>query len=199
MALRDLQSSVNTTLLFTPQTVSADTLTRDLDMRGYQFATISALIGARGDTWDTNNHIQLEVEESDDNRTWSDCANAVLQTIVTGSNTGTFAKLATAGAGTCVKETTYRGSKNFIRVVVNLTGTHSTGTIIGIMVQRYGSHKLAVPRGGTSASASTSPSTSVSPSVSSSPSRSPSTSLSPSTSRSPSASTSPSSSASPSS
>jgi hypothetical protein len=192
MALRDLQNSVNCTLLLTPQLLQAGTLTRDLDMRGYQYATIIALIGARGDTWDSSNHVQLEIEESADNASWSDAANAALQTYVTGANTGTFAKLSAAGHGTCVKKTTYRGSKAFIRVVVNLTGTHSVGTIIGLVALRYGSHNLPVPEAGTSASASTSPSSSRSPSKSASPSLSPSASQSPSTSRSPSASASPS-------
>ena len=111
-----------------------------VDLQGYESATVLVDVGAEGDTLSSSVHFEVSLEESDDNSTFTDVAQASIidGTIASG---GIFLKLDGTTGGD--PDTTggifrvgYVGNKRYIRVVLAKTGTHSNGTPIGAMVVR---------------------------------------------------------------
>ena len=111
-----------------------------VDLQGYESATVLVDVGAEGDTLSSSVYFELSLEESDDNSTFTDVAQAgvIDGTIDSG---GIFLKLDGTTGGD--PDTTggifrigYVGGKRYIRVVLAKTGTHSNGTPIGAMVVR---------------------------------------------------------------
>lgn len=104
-----------------------------IDMKGFHSCLFTAIIGAAGDTLSTTVRIELEMEESDDGSTWTDCADADVEGYVDGTNDGCWAYLDASGEAATVYQAAYKGAKRYVRCVLNLAGTHSTGTPIGVI------------------------------------------------------------------
>lgn len=111
-----------------------------VDLQGYESATVLVDVGAEGDTLSGSVYFEISLEHSDDDSTYSDCAQADIidGTIAAG---GIFLKLDgttggdpdTAGG---IFRVGYIGGKRYVRVVLAKTGTHSNGTPIGAMIVR---------------------------------------------------------------
>ena len=99
-------------------------------------------VGESGDTLSGTVYFLLELEHSDDGSTWTDCADADLSTSITGTNTGTFAKIDAAAEDDAAYKTSYVGNKPHVRCIVNAVGTHSNGTPIGVVAIRTGLQNL---------------------------------------------------------
>ena len=89
MSFFDFISNMKITQVLDPDTVTADADCASVDMQGYGGVVFVALVGATGDTLDADNDINLEIEESDDDSTFTDAADADVNESVTGANTGT--------------------------------------------------------------------------------------------------------------
>lgn len=126
--MRDMKNNLAAAVSLTAATRTADANGTGVDLQFYEGAHIVAVVGAEGDTLSGSVKIELEVEESDDDSTYTDVADADLSTTVTGTNTGTFALIDAAAEAPAVYTTDYKGSKRYIRVVWNITGTHTNGT-----------------------------------------------------------------------
>lgn len=133
MATKDLKNYIAGTASLTAANRTADANGTGVDLAGFESATIVAVVGAEGDTLGASDTISLELEESDDDSTYSDVAAADMIGGVAGSN-GQFALIDAAAEAPAVHIIGYRGTKRYIRVVDNRTGTHSTGTITGAVV-----------------------------------------------------------------
>lgn len=144
MSARDFLNNQKVTQVLDPAVITSDTNCTAVDLLGYGGVTFLALVGESGDTLSGSVYIELEVEDSADNSTFADAANAELSDYVTGTNTGTFAVIDAAAEDDAVYKTTYRGDKRYCRPVVNVTGTHSNGTPIGIVAIRHGKQYLPV-------------------------------------------------------
>lgn len=137
--IRDLENEFGTPVVSIDAAVkTADADGSSADLRGYRKALVIASIGASGDTLSGSVEINIEVEESDDNSSFTDVADASLQTSVTGANTGTFAHIDSGTEDSAIYMTTYLGSKRYIRAVVNVVGTHTNGTPIGVCILPFG-------------------------------------------------------------
>ena len=79
-----------------------------------------------------------------DHGTWTDVADTHLSRAVSGANDGCFAVLDGADDDNAVYVTQYRGHQRYCRVVVNLSGTHATGTPIGVIALRGHAHVAPV-------------------------------------------------------
>jgi uncharacterized protein (DUF927 family) len=112
---------------------NSDTNCTGVTTEGYSETCFVVDMGNSADTLDGSNYIELEVEESDDNSTYTDVANADLVKYVTGNNTGTFGVINAAAEDSTVFMTGYRGEKRYARVVISFTGTHSTGTPMSVL------------------------------------------------------------------
>ena len=105
-----------------------------VDLQGYEGALAVVTVGAEGDTLSGSVYFEISLEHSDDNSTYTDCAQAdiVDGTIAAG---GIWLMLdGTAGGNPdstgSVHQVGYRGGKRYVRLVLAKTGTHSNGTPI---------------------------------------------------------------------
>ena len=142
--MRDFENNLKHDLAVVPAVITADADGASVDMKDYSSVAFYALVGDSGDTLSSSVYILLEVEESDDDSTFTDCADADITNAVTGATTGTFKKIDAPAEDQIIAMCQYRGSKRYVRPVINVVGTHSNGTSIGIMAIRSGAENLPV-------------------------------------------------------
>ena len=134
-------SATGTTQLLAPANRTTTTTSASLDTRDGESAALLFNVGAAGDTLSGTVYIELEVQESNDNSTWTAVANTDLNNYVTGStNAGTAKKIAANADANQAYLVGYKGGMRYIRGVDRRTGTHSTGTptgIVGISGRRH--------------------------------------------------------------
>jgi hypothetical protein len=136
--MKDMSNSIATAVSLVSAVRTAAANGTGVDLQGYESATLVADVGAEGDTLSSSVYFEISIEHSDDNSSWSDCAQA---DIVDGTITagGIWLKLdGTAGgnpdtAGE-IYRVGYRGGKRYIRGVLAKTGTHSNGSPISLFV-----------------------------------------------------------------
>jgi hypothetical protein len=126
--LKDVVSNLKVVSSLLPAVRTADANGSAADLQDFSGCMVVAHIGAPGDTLSGSVKIEMELEHSDDNSTFVDCADADLSTAVTGTNTGTFAVIDANGEASQAYKVGYKGNKRYVRVVYNITGTHTTGT-----------------------------------------------------------------------
>ena len=138
--MKDLSNNISPAVSLPAAVRTAAANGTGVDLQGYESATVLVDVGAEGDTLSSSVHFEISLEESDDNSTFTDVAQASIidGTIASG---GIFLKLDGTTGGD--PDTTggifrvgYVGNKRYIRVVLAKTGTHSNGTPIGAMVVR---------------------------------------------------------------
>ena len=138
--MKDLSNNISPAVSLPAAVRTAAANGTGVDLQGYESATVLVDVGAEGDTLSSSVHFEISLEESDDDSTYTDVAQASIidGTIASG---GIFLKLdGTAGGNPDssggIFRVGYVGNKRYIRVVIAKTGTHSTGTPIGAMVVR---------------------------------------------------------------
>lgn len=136
MAKREHWSGFEYNQGFAPIILTADQNGVGVDTLGFDSTTIIFNVGISGDTLSGTVYAELEVEDSPDNSVWTDCADADLTFVTseTTNNTGTVALINAAAEDPAIHTTGYIGDKRYVRGVVNLTGTHTNGIEVGIVV-----------------------------------------------------------------
>lgn len=129
--------NIKTTQTYVAAVTTADQDTTGVDLRGYGAVAFLVDVGNSGDTLSGSVKIELEIEESADNVTYTDAANADVLDSVTGTNTGTFAVIDAPTEDSTVFVGQYVGTARYARVVINVTGTHTNGTPIGVIACRF--------------------------------------------------------------
>jgi hypothetical protein len=126
------------TSLLDPIVSNADANSAGVDLQNCDDAVLLFHIGAAVDTYSSGNKLDLEVQESDTDVSgnYTAVANADITNYVTGVNTGTVAEIIANSGCSQIYQVGYRGSKRYIRGVLNFSGTHSTGTVCGITALR---------------------------------------------------------------
>jgi hypothetical protein len=117
-------------------TRTADANGTGIDLQGYNGALVLGIIGAEGVTLSGTDKIELELEESDDDVTYTDVADADLVGYVDGTNDGCFGLFDANAEAPAVVKASYVGKKRYIRAVINYSGTHGTGTPAAVCVVR---------------------------------------------------------------
>jgi hypothetical protein len=138
--MKDLSNNISPAVSLAAAVRTAAANGTGVDLQGYESATVLVDVGAEGDTLSSSVHFEISLEESDDDSTYTDVAQASIidGTIASG---GIFLKLDGTTGGDPdstggIFRVGYVGNKRYIRVVIAKTGTHSTGTPIGAMVVR---------------------------------------------------------------
>lgn len=144
MVTRDIVSNIAVSPAMNPATLTADADGLGIDLREYGSAMFAVNVGESGDTLSGSVKIELEVEESDDDSTYTDVADSDLDTAVDGTNDGTFAVIDADAEDDAVYTVGYKGTSRYVRIVVNLTGTHTNGTPIGAVAILGHPHQLPV-------------------------------------------------------
>lgn len=99
-----------------------------VDLKGYESAVAIAHIGVSGDTLSGTVLLTPTLEESNDNITFTAVAAADME--------GAFTVVDAADEDAVVQSVGYKGSKRYLRVLVDFTGTHTTGTPISAVIVR---------------------------------------------------------------
>ena len=142
--LKDIEANLRHDQVIDPVTLTADADSSSIDMKDYRHCAFYALVGESGDTLSGSVYVELELEESADDSTFTDVADAHITNAVDGTNDGTFAKIDAAAEDDAVFMTQYSGPARYVRAVVNVTGTHTNGIPIGIVAFRFGAERVAV-------------------------------------------------------
>lgn len=142
--MRDLLNNLKVDQVIDPVVISADADGSSVDMRGYNSVAFFALIGESGDTLSGSVYIELEVEESIDDSSFTDAPDEDVRGYVAGTNDGTFGLIDAAAEDDAVYSCQYTGGKRYVRPVINVTGTHTNGTPIGILAVRSKAQVLPV-------------------------------------------------------
>jgi len=138
--MKDLSNNINPAVSIINAVKTAAGNGTGVDLQGYESATVLVDVGAEGDTLSGSVYFEISLEHSDDDSTYSDCAQADIidGTIAAG---GIFLKLDGTTGGNPdsaggIFRVGYIGGKRYVRVVLAKTGTHSNGTPIGAMIVR---------------------------------------------------------------
>jgi hypothetical protein len=140
-----LYSNTDVVSLLVPLIRNADTLSSTLDLQNCDDAALVFHIGANGDTYSGTDKLELEVQESDDDSTYTAVANSDLTNFVTGAtNPGTVKALTQNSDCSQRYMVGYKGTKRYIKGNLNFSGTHSTGTSTAILGLRGRNRALPV-------------------------------------------------------
>lgn len=129
----DLRSNLGVVQSIVPQVLSSDTNGTAMDLQGYNSCLVAVHVGNSADTLNDTNTIELELEESDDNSTFTDVAAGDMSG-EQGSSGGLWNTLDAAAEDQAVFTVGYTGAERYVRPVVNFSGTHSTGTPISAII-----------------------------------------------------------------
>lgn len=135
MASRDLVHNLSPVVGLAPAVRTATALSSACDTRGFESVVVRFHSGTFGDTASGSLYTEAELQESDDNSTYTAVANTDLlfpsgKSARTGNATGTFFQSKTTGAADTagLYEVGYIGSKRYLKVNLRLTGTHTNGS-----------------------------------------------------------------------
>ena len=142
--MRDLHNNLSVVrvldAVLTAPTVDVDGDT-DVDLQGYNGCEMVVVVGASGDTLSGSVYVSLELEESDDDSTYTDVADADMLG-ATGGGSGQFALINDPAEDDAVYTVGYIGDKRYLRLKVNVTGTHTNGIpLAACAIRGHGRHK----------------------------------------------------------
>lgn len=124
--MQDLSNNIKLMQSLAPAVRDADANGDGVDIKGYENVAIVVDSGVEGITLSGTNKIEFELEHSDDNSSWSDAESSdVIGSLGSG---GLFLTLDDNAESPQISEIEYLGSKRYVRVVANFSGTHGTGT-----------------------------------------------------------------------
>jgi len=143
---KDIYTSVLEAVSLLPAVRTADANGTGVDLRDFPAGGVllMASIGAPGITLTTSNKIQFRAEECDDDATYTPVAagdlldHSTSGLLAAGTN-GEFGNAqdgTTGNNGSQIVTAGYRGTKRYVRIVADFSGTHGTGTPLSAMVLR---------------------------------------------------------------
>lgn len=130
---RSMYDKLKVTQVLAPAVYNSDQNCSSVDMQGYNSVEFLVLMGNSADTLNGTNKIELELEESSDDASFSDVADADIQDAVDATNDGSFGLIDAPAEDTTVFRVSYIGESRYVRPVINFSGTHATGTPIGVV------------------------------------------------------------------
>ena len=128
-----LYAGAAATQMLLPQTLTATTLSSKIDLQDISDCMIEATIGVQGDTLSGSIYWEFEIQDSPDDVTYTALVDAnISNPVAARTATGTFAAIVASAGCSQVYLAAYRGNNRYVKVNVRATGSHSTGTIIGL-------------------------------------------------------------------
>ena len=132
----DLKSNIKLETSLAPILKTADVNGTGIDLKGFSSAALIVNCGANGDTFSSTVKTNLQIEHSDDNATFTDVTSNTDVTGGTVDSSGTFMTIDADGEMGKTYGIGYVGGKRYIRVVIDIVGTHSNGSIYGAVVAK---------------------------------------------------------------
>lgn len=130
--MRDLKNNISVVQCIAPVAASADANGTTIDLQGYESCTFVIDMGIEGITLSGTNKIEVELEESSDNSTWTDVTASTSVIGATPDSSGVVATFDDNAETPSVATVGYIGDKRYVRAVANFSGTHGTATPIAI-------------------------------------------------------------------
>lgn len=134
--MRDDIGGTASSFLVLPATISADNTPPVIDLAGYNGANIHVQVGVGGITFTGSNKVEFILKHGDA----SDGSDqeAVTAADVTGvtATSGIIRSLIAAHATPTVTSCGYVGTKRYISVLADFSGTHGAGTPIAVLCVR---------------------------------------------------------------
>lgn len=126
--MRDLHSYIALIQTLTPATRTADANGAGVDRQGFESVEHLVFVGLSGDVLSGALKIDLKLEESDDNVTFT--AVTAAEDVVGGTVAagGIFATIDDPSEDETAFRIGYVGGKRYSRIVMDLTGVHTNGT-----------------------------------------------------------------------
>jgi len=132
--MRDISNRTVAVATQVPAVVTADANGTTVDLQGFNSAMVVVNTGAEGDTLSSSVKFDFILQHSDDDSTWTDVTSSTDVTEGSVDSSGIFLTLdANAETPQC-SQIGYIGGKRYIRCKIDATGTHSTGTAMGVTV-----------------------------------------------------------------
>ena len=132
--MRDLKNNIGVVQSLAPAVRTADADGSAVDLQGFESATVVIDMGAEGITLSGTDKIEIELEHSDDNSTWTDVTSSNDVIGATPDSGGKIATFDANGEIPAISAVGYIGGKRYIRAVANFSGTHGTGTPLSVSV-----------------------------------------------------------------
>lgn len=135
MALRDLISNIKESVGFNPELLSADENGVTFDMQGFESLVAFVLAGVSLDTLSGSVFVEFILQHGD----LQDGSDAVAVTSAddvlpgTALPLGVFATIDDPAEDDAVYKIGYRGTKRYVRVVADFTGTHTNGFPLAVL------------------------------------------------------------------
>jgi hypothetical protein len=122
--MRDLKNRLAAASSLVPAVRTATANGTGVDLQGYESAVVVFNVGA----WTDGTHT-ISVQESD-------VSGSGYAAVAAGDLLGTLTAISGTGQQNAVQMVGYRGSKRYIRAIVTVTGSPSTGAAVGGVVVR---------------------------------------------------------------
>ena len=132
--MRDLKTNIGVVQSLAPAERSSDANGTGVDLQGFASATIVIDMGAEGITLSSTNKIEIELEHSDDNSTFTDVTSSADVIGATPDSNGVIATFDDVAEAPAVSTVGYIGGKRYIRAVANFSGTHGSATPLAVSV-----------------------------------------------------------------
>ena len=113
---------------------AADTNCTGIDTQGFNSSMVIVNVGAPGITFSATDKVDIILEDSSDNSTFTAVTDNNYVTGGTVDSSGIFQVVDADGETGKTYGIGYVGGKRYIRAVIDIVGTHSTGTIYGAVV-----------------------------------------------------------------
>ena len=110
----------------------ADANSTGIDTQGSNSAMVMVNVGAPGITFSGTNKVDIKLEDSADNSTFAAVTNNNFVTGGTVDSAGIWQTIDANGECNAVYGLGYVGPERYIRVVLDFSGTHGTGTVFGV-------------------------------------------------------------------
>ena len=149
MANREFVNDIGPITTIGPVTANADVTGVSVDLLGYDAATLYLSVGIGGITFDNTNRVDFVLQHSDDNSSWAAVTQDDVKFPATGGavtvTNGIIRSLIAAKAAIDAAPTRvgYVGTRRYLRLFADFSGTHATGTPINAAIHR--GHPIVSP------------------------------------------------------
>jgi hypothetical protein len=131
--MKDMHSDIQAVVAIGAATLTADNTPAAIDLQGFDAAEIVLAIGVGGITFSGTNKIEFVLTHSDDNSTYTNVTTDDILGVTIASG-GIIKSLVAAHAAAGVYRFGYVGSKRYLKLLADFSGTHGTGTPIAATV-----------------------------------------------------------------
>ena len=130
--MRDISNRVKAVTCQDAKVFTADTNGTTVDRIGFESVMFLVNSGIEGDTLSGSVKFDFILEESDDDATFSAVTSSTSVTEGSVDSSGIFLTLDANGETPQTSQIGYIGGKRYVRVKIDVTGSHSNGTPISV-------------------------------------------------------------------